>query len=369
MAAPLYIGLMSGTSLDGIDAVAVRFEPRFELLGSYSMALPKEIRQRILTLCTSDTDEIEQMGILDNHLAHLFAQASLELIEQAGIAAADIAAIGSHGQTIRHRPEHGFTLQIGNPSLIAELTGITTVADFRRRDMAAGGQGAPLVPAFHKALFSDPHKNRVIANIGGMANITFLPAAATDRVIGFDTGPGNVLLDGWISRQLNKTYDADGQWAAGGQCHAGLLHQMLQLPYFSLQPPKSTGREQFNMDWLQQQLDTIGQPIPIADVQATLLELTARTLADAVRVICPADNGELFVCGGGSHNRTLMTRLTTLLAPLRVTTTSDLGLHPDWVEAAAFAWLAHQTLHNRCGNLPAVTGAKGERILGAIYPA
>ena len=367
--ADIYIGLMSGTSLDGIDAVAVRFSPEFELLGSHSAALPESVKRDILTLCSPGDNEIDQLGRLDKTLATLFAEAAQSLIHALDLKSEDVCAIGSHGQTIRHRPEQGFTLQIGNPSLITEITGITTVADFRLRDVAAGGEGAPLVPAFHQALFQQSDRSRVILNIGGMANITWLPSDATEKVIGYDTGPGNVLLDAWIQTQLDKTYDANGAWAASGTVDSALLEQLLSLPYFAQPAPKSTGREQFNLSWLKEQIQHTGTQTAPQDVQATLLELTARSIADQILRFETQPRPDVYVCGGGSHNDALLSRLTTLLKDHRVATTDALNLHPDWVEAAAFAWLAMRTLNGLSGNLPDVTGAKGSRILGAIYPA
>lgn len=365
----IYIGLMSGTSLDGIDAVAVRFSPEFELICCHNCELPEAVRNQILAICTPGDNEIDRMGLLDQTLAKLFADAALELIDKHNLDKEQVVAIGSHGQTIRHRPELSFTRQIGNPSLIAECTGISTVADFRPRDIAAGGEGAPLVPAFHKALFHSSEKPRIILNIGGMANITWLPADPNEKVLGYDTGPGNVLMDSWISRHLNRNYDAHGNWAATGSVDELLLRQLLALPYFSQPAPKSTGREQFNMAWLDMEIARCNSPVSHQDIQATLLELTARSIADQILQFNRDTYPMVYVCGGGSHNDTLLNRLAELLPENRVTTTQALNLHPDWVEAAAFGWLAKQTLNNLPGNLPDVTGAKGERILGAIYPA
>lgn len=365
----IYIGLMSGTSLDGIDAVAVRFAPEFELIGSHSFDLPQAVRNQILSLCTPSDNEIDRMGTLDQALAKLFANAALELINKFNLNKEQIAAIGSHGQTIRHRPESAFTLQIGNPSLIAELTGITTVADFRPRDIAAGGQGAPLVPAFHKALFHSTATPRIILNIGGMANLTWLPTDPNEKVLGYDTGPGNVLMDGWISRHLNRNYDANGHWAATGTVDNLLVNQLLALPYFSQPAPKSTGREQFNMAWLDDEIANCIIPVAHQDIQATLLELTARSIADQIQHFNLESYPDVFVCGGGSYNKALLNRIAALLPDNAVTTTHALNLDPDWVEAAAFGWLAKQTLNTLPGNLPDVTGADGARVLGAIYPA
>ncbi|MDO6563883.1 anhydro-N-acetylmuramic acid kinase [Amphritea sp. 1_MG-2023] len=366
MNAPIFIGLMSGTSLDSIDAVAVRFEPTFELIASHNEPIPAAIHAATLALFNPADNEIERLGRLDLALAELFATAVNQLIHRHQLERADIVAIGSHGQTIRHRPEAHFTLQIGDPNRIAELTGITTVADFRRRDMAAGGQGAPLVPAFHSALFRHPKHNRILVNIGGMANLTILEAAAHKPVLGYDTGPGNVLMDSWIKQQQQKNYDREGQWAATGEVIPPLLQAMLALPYFSEAAPKSTGREQFNHAWIEQSLKALEtQPKP-EDVQATLLELTARSITDAI-LNHHLDDLQIFLCGGGSYNQTLKKRLTELLKPHSLTTTSDLNLAPDWVEAAAFAWLAYRTLNHQSGNEPGVTGAAGYRPLGAIY--
>lgn len=368
MSCEYYIGLMSGTSLDSVDAVIVSFDPDFKLHASYSHPLPADLRQQILTLNHSGPDEIDQLGILDIALGRLFADAVQALLADSGFEAQQIAAIGSHGQTIRHRPEHRFSLQIGDPASIAEHTGITTVADFRRRDLAAGGQGAPLVPAFHQALFGQPGQDRVVINLGGMANITLLPADHTLPVLGYDTGPGNVLMDSWIRLQQGKDYDQNGDWAASGQVHPILLGQLLSHPYFQRQPPKSTGREQFDLPWLNALLEQLpSRPIP-EDVQASLLELTAASLAQAI-TRHQLRQPQLFLCGGGSHNRTLQQRLRHQLPDATLDTTDALGLPPDWVEAVAFAWFAMRTLNRQTSSLAAVTGARGERILGAIYPA
>lgn len=363
-----YIGLMSGTSLDSVDAVVVEYDGRhLHLIASHCEPFPAELRHRTLALMHPGDDEIEHLGRLDLALAELFARAANNLIDESGLERASIRAIGSHGQTVRHRPEAGFTLQIGDPNLIAEHTGLAVVADFRRRDMAAGGQGAPLVPAYHQALFHSQDADRVIANIGGMANITLLPAAASRPIIGYDTGPGNVLLDGWIRQRQGLDYDRDGGWAASGQVLPALLECLLALPYFAARPPKSTGREQFNPDWLAGCIRKAGsESASPEDIQATLLELTALTLSREIDSQL-SDTGEIYLCGGGSHNKCLLQRLRALLKPYDVSTTAELGQDPDWVEACAFAWLAARTLDGLSGNLSAVTGARGERILGAIY--
>jgi anhydro-N-acetylmuramic acid kinase len=307
------------------------------------------------------------MGEMDCEIGELFAATAIELLDKSRLPASRITAIGSHGQTIYHQPpttgKHGYTQQIGDPNIIALRTGITTAADFRRKDMAAGGQGAPLVPAFHREVFCSAQKNRVIANIGGMANITVLPIRG--EVTGFDTGPGNVLLDAWIFRQLGKTYDAHGSWARQGKINTELLGHFLDDAFFKQPPPKSTGREHFNLHWLEQHIAAITASIPVPDVQATLTALTARSIADAIHTHAPVTD-EVFVCGGGAHNTFLMQLLHEYLRK-PVSDTSALGIAPDWVEAAAFAWLAKQTLEGKPGNLPSVTGAKRAVVLGGIY--
>lgn len=357
---------MSGTSLDGVDAVLAEIGPASQIRILHTCYLPyaDSLRDQLLALHAPQADEIHLAACAANTLARLYAEAIEGLLE--GIDRRSVRAAGCHGQTLRHRPADGYTLQIGNAALLAELTGITVVADFRSRDIAAGGQGAPLVPAFHARTLRHPGIHRVIANIGGIANVTDLPADGTVR--GWDTGPGNMLLDAWIKRHRGEHYDRDGAWAAGGTPDAGLLAALAAHLFLQSAPPKSAGREQFNLEWLDAVLARHGGAIDPADVQATLLELTAMSLADAVSREC-AGAQELYVCGGGAHNGALMQRLGTRLPKLKVATTAALGIDPDWVEALAFAWLARQTLHHAPGNLPAVTGARGERILGAIYPA
>lgn len=368
----LYVGLMSGTSVDAVDSALVCCTSAGpELIATHEHAIPAAIRQRIAALSHSGPDEIERMGALDRELGRLFAEASLQLLASADTEPGQVTAIGSHGQTIRHRPpsgagpgEESFSLQIGDPSTIAEATGITTVADFRRRDIAAGGEGAPLAPAFHAATFAKEGVNRAIVNIGGIANATLLQSL--NLHLGFDTGPGNTLLDHWIERHRNTAFDRDGQWSAQGEVIPALLQQCLQHPYFARSGPRSTGKEMFNLNWLDSVLDAIHEPLP-QDVQATLAELTAASIANGVK-----NNGlevaEVYICGGGAHNRDLMSRLQRKLAPAVVGTTSAIGLDPDWVEAATFAWLARQTLGGLAGNAPVVTGAAGARVLGGVYP-
>lgn len=366
-----YIGLMSGTSLDAIDAVLVSFDDNQPVLHrAINFPLDETLRKDILALCTPGDNEIERMGQLDIVLGKTFAKAVQQLLKESNVDVSQVRAIGSHGQTIRHRPgsdkEKGFTLQIADPNTIAELTGITTVADFRRRDMAAGGQGAPLVPAFHAAVFGTSENTpRVILNIGGMANVTLL---STDSpASGFDTGPGNVLMDGWIQQHQQKPFDHNGQWAASGSTNTPLLDALLKDDFFQLAPPKSTGREHFNPAWLQQHLDAFAHTLAPADVQTTLSELTAVSICDAVKKYA-GENVGLVVCGGGARNSDLMQRIAKNLPAATVKTTDDFGLPAEWVEAVAFAWLARETLENRAGNLPAVTGAQRPVILGGIYP-
>ncbi|WP_347332194.1 anhydro-N-acetylmuramic acid kinase [Marinimicrobium locisalis] len=370
----LYIGLISGTSADAIDAALVDFEsgtPR--LLAHHSEPLDVSTKAVIHQLAQPGPDEIDQLGDLDHKLGVAFAQAANQLMEKAGLSARDIAAIGSHGQTLRHRPPGNgktepFTLQVADPNLIAHHTGITTVADFRRRDMAAGGHGAPLVPALHHALFHNDGIDRAVINIGGVANVTWLPAS--DATTGFDTGPGNNLMDAWVQRTQGKAFDADGQWAASGTPNDSLLEIFLTHPFFRLTPPKSTGPEEFHLAWLDECLLQLDETLRPEDVQATLLSLTARTIVDSL-VPLLAQNGEceVYLCGGGAHNSQLREALSALLPGTSVGQTDSLGLPADWVEAVAFAWMAKQTLSGLSSNLPAVTGASAPQILGGIYPA
>ena len=365
-----YIGLMSGTSVDGIDAVLADFsQAQAVILAAQSSDWQPSLRERILDVVNQPAQvSLHTLGLLDAELGEAFAAAALAVIKTAGLQAAQITAIGSHGQTLFHAPDatHPFSIQAGDANLVAARTGITTVADFRRRDMAAGGQGAPLVPAFHQGQFSKPGVARTILNIGGIANVTLLPAN-TAPVTGFDTGPGNVLLDAWIGEHRGERFDRDGAWAASGACCQPLLERLMQEPYLGLPPPKSTGRELFNPVWLQDILLPAFAALPAADVQATLAEFTAASIARALQQFA-ASTDELFVCGGGAHNRFLIQRLQALLPACPIATTEALGLHPDWVEATAFAWLAKQTLEGKPGNLPSVTGAGRPAVLGAIYP-
>lgn len=367
-----YIGLMSGTSADGIDAalVSVSSDDRLKLVTTLANPFPAEIRNNIHSLMLSGDDEIERLGQLDMALGEMFADTANAVMRLAGMDKKNIRAIGCHGQTLRHRPRanHPFTLQIGNAAVIAERTGITTVSNFRARDIAVRGGGAPLVPVLHQKLFHSPKKNRVIVNIGGIANITYLPANGEKPVSGFDTGPGNTLLDLWVRHHNARDRDEAGQWAATGKFSQALLQKLLTDPYFQVAPPKSTGREHFNLAWLIDHLEKIQPKPPAADVQATLVRLTAHTIAEAVRRFLPHTQ-ETYVCGGGTHNRELMSALQLHFSGMPLATTEILGLHPDWVEAVAFAWLAHLTLEGRPGNLPSVTGAQRAVILGGIFPA
>lgn len=362
-AAPLFVGLMSGTSLDGVDAVLADLSgslPR--TCATFWLPYSPEIRQQALQLQAARHDEIRAAALLSNQLAHCYAQAVRELLATAGTDPVQVAAIGCHGQTIRHQPATGYSVQLNNPALLAELTGITVVADFRSRDIAAGGQGAPLVPAFHAAVFGDAERHRVILNIGGIANLTDLNPGRAVR--GFDCGPGNLLMDAWIERHKGLRYDEAGNWARQGQVLPELLHSLLADAFFATRPPKSCGRDEFNVPWLERHLDGTERP---EDVQATLLELTALSAAQAIENWCGSPDA-LFVCGGGVQNVALMTRLQQHLPNRRVASTDSLDQPADWVEAVAFAWLAWRTLRGETGNLPEVTGARGPRILGAIYP-
>lgn len=365
---------MSGTSLDAADAALVQFaaDGTATILATHALGLATELRDELLELARHDAAiRLAGLGILDQRLGEWFAEAALAVMSDAGAAPDDIAAIGSHGQTVWHAPgaAHPFSLQLGSASRIAARTGCTVVADFRNSDMAVGGQGAPLVPAFHRGLFARADSARVIVNIGGIANLTILPAGADQDdalVTGLDTGPGNALMDSWIQTHLGQTMDANGQWAASGTIHTVLLERMLKDPYLARPAPKSTGREYFNLHWLQTHIDSLKDRPPAADVQATLCEYTARTIAMAIGDHGPGDE-EILVCGGGARNARLLTRLAELLAPRSVQTTSSHGLNADWVEAAAFAWLAKRRLEGRPGNLPGVTGARRAAVLGGIY--
>ncbi|MEP7329581.1 MAG: anhydro-N-acetylmuramic acid kinase [Betaproteobacteria bacterium] len=365
----LFAGVMSGTSLDGVDAVVADFAPPDNALctlrGCAHVGFAPNLRTELLALQTSGPDELVRAARSANALADVYAQAIGMACRDAAIDARAAIAVGVHGQTVRHRPAEGWTWQINNPSRVAELSGITVVADFRSRDIAAGGHGAPLVPAFHAALFGTTDRHRVIVNLGGIANITDLPLQGPVR--GFDTGPGNVLLDDWCSRHLGTAFDADGAWAATGTVDPVALRALHAEPFLALPPPKSTGRDLFNPAWLDAHLAALPWRGTAPDMQATLTAFTARTVAAAIKM--HAGNAvEVFVAGGGARNATLMRMLATLLPGKRVVTTDTLGVASDYVEALAFAWLAREALAGRPGNLPAVTGASGLRVLGGIYP-
>ena len=367
MASEHYIGLMSGTSVDGVDAVLADFgSAPLRSLASAHVAFPDALRSELNALQRSGPDEIHRAALAGNALMDCCAGAVDVVREHAGLSRQSIAAIGLHGQTIRHRPELGYTTQLANPARLAELTGITVVADFRSRDVAAGGQGAPLVPALHAALFAAADCHRAIVNLGGIANVTDLPPGGSVR--GFDTGPGNTLLDAWCERHTGEPFDRDGAWAASGVVIEGLLDAMKADPYFALAPPKSTGRDRFHMEWLERHLVRMRAPPRPADVQRTLLVLTGQTVAEAITRHCGGAR-EVLACGGGAHNAALMRELEGALGTRRFATTATLGIPVDQVEALAFAWLARETLARRAGNLPAVTGARGPRVLGAVYAA
>ena len=368
----LLIGIMSGTSLDGVDVALASFDgltaknTNCQLIATHFLPYSDALKLELLALHEPSPNELEASILLGNKLAVLYADAVNALLKSAQKSASDITAIGCHGQTIRHRPnidpELGFSLQIGNNALLAELTNISVVGDFRSRDIAAGGQGAPLVPAFHQAIFGSKQVNRALINIGGIANITYL--GKNGDVLGFDSGPGNMLLDSWIKLKLAKNYDANGAWATTGVVLDSLLCNMLAEPYFALPAPKSTGRDLFNDYWLKQhQLYPHLRP---QDVARTLVALTVHSIVDALNKCGNVD--EVYLCGGGAHNSLLKAELQALLNDKKVFTTDKLGIGVDWVEATAFAWLAKQTIENKPSNLPAVTGAKGLRVLGAIYP-
>jgi anhydro-N-acetylmuramic acid kinase len=363
-----YIGLISGTSIDGIDAVLVEFGDRsVRVISANTCKYPAELAEQLLAVtrqpqdCTPDV-----LGMLDHWVGKCFRDAALQLLEKSGSSPNQVRAIGSHGQTIRHQPDadRPFTLQIGDANLVAKGTGIDCVADFRRADMALGGQGAPLVPPFHDWLFRDDKIERCVLNLGGIANVTLLPAAS-GKISGFDTGPGNTLMDAWARRHRDARFDAGGEWAASGTSDEALLERMAADPYFAKAPPKSTGFEYFNETWLS---SFLRDDKAVADVQSTLCDLTATTVVSAINA-SQATTAEVLVCGGGVHNTELLSRIAALLPGAAVSSTADYGLDPDWVEACAFAWLAKRTLDGEPGNAPAVTGASRQAVLGGVYPA
>lgn len=401
----LYIGMMSGTSLDGMDAVICQFDDNaasipMQLLATYSQDFPPRLREVLLALCQPNgvkdltaqegepddesgepKSELDWFGWASRAYSEFASRVVNTLLQQANIDAEAVIAIGCHGQTVRHRPQIGFTLQLVDANIIAEHTGISVVSDFRRRDMAVGGQGAPLVPAFHNALFATPDNTRVLLNLGGIANITVLPATVNElsdqqtnhQVVGYDTGPANILLDAWAALHTGKNYDVGGTWAQSGQVIEPLLNQLLTHAFFAKPYPKSTGREAFNLTWLQNELQKFDKAAAntrysSADVQATLTELTAIAASNQITAFIKNKEAqsEVYVCGGGAFNDYLMTRLQAHLPYCTVATTAKLGLDPAWVEAVAFAWLARQTLMGETGNLPAVTGASKEVVLGQV---
>ncbi|CAG9934075.1 Anhydro-N-acetylmuramic acid kinase [Candidatus Nitrotoga arctica] len=360
----LFIGIMSGTSLDGIDVVLVDFSTSYpKLLATYFQAYGSKLRDALLVLHHPANDELHQMHLISNELASLYAAATAILLRAADITLGQVRAIGCHGQTIRHRPSEGYTLQLGNSALLAELSGITVVSDFRSRDIAAGGQGAPLVPAFHDRVLRHPSIHRVIVNIGGISNLTNLPPKR--QTTGFDCGPGNLLMDAWVALQCGELYDRNGAWAASGQVIPALLQKLLDEPFLHAIPPKSSGRDLFNLAWLKSKLS--GDEAPV-NVQATLLAFSSRVISDAIHCFCDGAQ-EIYLCGGGAHNQTLVQNLRISLPDCRIQATDTLGMGVDWLEAIAFAWLAQQRLYGDTVNLTAVTGARHPCILGAIYSA
>jgi anhydro-N-acetylmuramic acid kinase len=362
----LYIGLMSGTSLDGADGVLVDFSSaKLRVIANATQTFSKDFRAELLALNSPSQNELHRAALAANQLAGVYAAVVASLLAQTKLSAKEIQAIGAHGQTVRHQPAAGYTTQLNNPALLAERTGMNVVADFRSRDVAAGGQGAPLVPAFHRSIFGQRDQTTLVLNIGGISNLSVLPAAG--QVLGFDCGPGNALMDAWALEHTGQNFDDGGQWAASGQLIPGLLASLLEEPYLTMPPPKSTGRDLFSMTWLAAKLRPFSA-CSAADIQNTLTELTARACAEGAKSYLN-NCKELIVCGGGAFNRYLMQRLQAGLSSVKVVSSDTHGLPPLQVEAAAFAWLARQTVLRLPGNLPSVTGAAGLRVLGAIYPA
>lgn len=365
----LYVGLLSGTSVDCVDAGLFELTETqkgidAKLLASHQHPYPPEIREAVLRISTPGDNEIDRMGSLDIALGQVFAQAVNDLLKESNTPHDSVRAIGSHGQTVRHRPntKYPFTLQIADPNTIAYESGITTVADFRRKDMAAGGQGAPLAPAFHQAVFSSPNEKRCIVNIGGIANISVLHEL-TDQVVGYDCGPGNILMDSWVQSHKMQDYDEKGTWAQSGEVDTRFLNELLDHPFLAKAFPKSTGREDFNRTWIDHILSQL-HPIAAEDIQATLCEFTAKTIAYAIKL---HDIDNVYVCGGGAHNTYLLSRIEANLENTPVSTTCDLNIPPDWVEAGLFAWLAKQRMDAAPGNLPSVTAAAKTVVLGGVY--
>ncbi len=355
---------MSGTSLDGIDAALVEIsDDSIKLLGTHYLAYPSTLKASLLALHHAAHDELHQAALIANELSRLYAQATISLLHTLNIQPAQVRAIGCHGQTLRHRPDQGYTLQLGNAALLAELSGISVVSDFRSRDIAAGGQGAPLVPAFHDHMLRHPTLHRVIVNIGGISNLTNL--APGSAVTGFDCGPGNLLMDAWIAQHRGEHYDKEGAWAASGKILPVLFQALLNEPFLNAVPPKSSGRDLFNMAWLKRHLNGTEASV---DVQATLLALTGHAIVDAIQRFCTGTQ-EIYLCGGGTHNQALVKYLSAALPDCRIQATDTLGVQADWMEAMAFAWFARQAVHDTPTDLRTVTGARHPCILGAIYPA
>jgi anhydro-N-acetylmuramic acid kinase len=360
----LFVGLMSGTSLDGADAALVDFSsgpPR--TLAFAAVPFAPALRERILALCEPGSDPVDLAATVTIELCALYASAVQAALAAGNVPRADVVAIGCHGQTVRHRPDLGYTVQLNDPARLAELTHIDVVADFRRRDVAAGGQGAPLVPAFHESVFRHPDSTRAVVNIGGISNVTWLPQGG--RTLGFDCGPGNVLLDGWARRHLGAQFDEDGRWAAQGCVDPALLARLMSEPFLDSPPPKSTGRELFRLAWLEQRL---GGSHRAADVQATLADFTARTIIEAIDRFCPSTD-EIYLAGGGARNANLVGRIAALAGDRPVAPTDALGVPTGHVESMAFAWLARKCVRREPIDLTAITGARGPRVLGAVYPA
>lgn len=365
----LYVGIMSGTSLDGIDIALSRFNPdsqQAECLDALCLNIPDDLKTQLLNLCIPADNELVRAGQAGNRWASLTASGVHQLLQRNRLIPSDIRSIGSHGQTIRHHPELGFSMQIGAPALLAERTGISVISDFRSRDLAAGGEGAPLVPAFHNWLLSDPEQTRTLINIGGFSNLTIMRPGQPPA--GFDSGPGNALMDGWIQQHKSRAFDESGNWARQGRVIPQLLQSMLGDSYFARTGPKSTGREYFNQSWLNAHLAPLETETRAEDIQATLLALTVHSIAESVKRTAN-DSSALYLCGGGARNTLLLEQLQKLLPHQQVATTQVLGVDPDWMEAMAFAWLAWRFDERLTGNLPSVTGASGERVLGALYPA
>lgn len=370
--AELFIGLMSGTSLDGVDGVLADFSASpFSVRAHASAPLAPDLKAELLALNQPGNNELHRAALAANALMRVYAEVVQQLLSISSTAPGHITAIGAHGQTVRHQPHRhdatGYTLQLANPALLAELTGIEVIADFRSRDVAAGGQGAPLVPAFHQAIFGKIGETIAVLNIGGMANLTVLGPKLADDVLGFDCGPGNALMDAWCLRHVGRPFDANGAWAASGQVQADLLSTLLAEPYFALPPPKSTGRDLFNPDWLDRQLGAFADVAPV-DVHATLTELTANTCAAAVKNFA-SESQQLIVCGGGAFNTHLLARLQATLPGVTVSLSDAHGLPAQQVEATAFAWLARKAVRREALALQSITGTRGARVLGAIYPA